>query len=292
MYAAHSRRARQPRAWRGSSAGSLPRACAGTFIGTHARQQPHTPACGRHACRPAHLGRPRELAGARKPCAAPRRARGGGPGARTGKASFSSRWSCAQTSILSRPGSRGSFSCARRPRAGPSACSEPYPTLRPHARGAPALGRAAQARRPLGALPYPAPIAPTARRGCVSPGAETVPARRRPQAPARRRPAAAPDSHACPSSGAQTEVAPPRPAGRGARRSRGAPHLALAVQDGRVELARRLLPLRDVHQVRDRAAARVLECQQRHRPLCAPHKAPEALLLNLLQIRGKVSLEI
>ena len=44
-------------------------------------------------------------------------------------------------------------------------------------------------------------------------------------------------------------------------------HLRLAGEDGGIELARCLLPLRDVHEVRHRTRSHVLEGQQSNRPL-------------------------
>ncbi len=146
---------------------------------------------------------------------------------------------------------------------------EPYPTL-----------------HPSHPLPGAAASAPALRRCPLDAG------RRRPRGGARPRRAPRRQTPAPVPAAARRRKWRHRGRPAGAPAEAEAPHLALAVQDGRVELARGLLPLRNVHQVRDRAAARVLECQQRHRPLCAPHKAPEALLLNLLQVRGKVLLEI
>ncbi len=58
-------------------------------------------------------------------------------------------------------------------------------------------------------------------------------------------------------------------------------YLALAGQDGGVELAGGLLALRDVHEVGDGAAARVLKRQQRHRALCTRYVMWHLLLYNV-----------
>jgi hypothetical protein len=53
-------------------------------------------------------------------------------------------------------------------------------------------------------------------------------------------------------------------------------HLALAGKNSGIELARRFLPLRMVHEVADGAALCVDKGEQRHRPFCAGQQARQS----------------